>query len=159
MQKPGYDRKFRRILKKGGEEKEEDRDIKMLKRSFWMWGRSFNRKASPKPAWFVLPGSAGENPIQEGDIEKGMGGSLERKERDVMATSENENKGIQEGSGGRMKYNPMKSFWKWERALNSLSKVISMGTNSGDIMDAIKNQLVISMGTEMENTDHSQNMG
>ena len=125
MQKPGFESDQKRagklatrIIKKRGEEKEEDREIKMLKRSFWMWERSLNRKAQAKPAWFVLPGATGENP--EEDMEKGTGDSLERKERDVMATSsENEKKEMQRGSGGRMPYNPMKSFWKWERALNS----------------------------------------
>ena len=124
MQKPGFDGDQKRagelatrIIKKGG--KEEDRDIKMLKRSFWMWERSLNRKAQSKPAWFVLPGAGGENPVHEGDIEKDVGGSLERKERDVTAMSENEYKDMQQGPGGRVQYNPMKSFWKWERALNS----------------------------------------
>merc|ERR1712037_939561 len=126
MQTPDFDADQKRagvlatrIIKKGGEEKEEDTDMKKLKRSFWMWERSLNRKAQSKPAWFVLPGAAGENPVHKGDIEKDVGGSLERKERDVTAMSENENKDVQQGSGGRIQYNPMKSFWKWERALNS----------------------------------------
>ena len=67
MQKSGFDVEDQkranelatRIIKRG----KEDRGIK---RSFWMWERSLNRKAQAKPVWFVL---------------------LERKENDVVASS------------------------------------------------------------------------
>ena len=146
MQKPSFyaDHKragelATRIIKKGGrgggKEEDEATEIRKLKRSFWMWERSLNRKAQSKPAWFVLPGAAGEGTdLEGGDAEKGVGGrgNLERKERDVdTASSENEkNKEMQEQEGFKggevreggermQQYNPMKSFWKWERALNS----------------------------------------
>ena len=79
-----------------------------------MWERSLNRKAQAKPAWFVLPGSAGENPLYEGSIKKGkIGGSLERKERDVVASS-NENKNMRQGLGKGAEKNAAK-VWSFTK--------------------------------------------
>ena len=143
MQNPGFDNGQERgselatrIIKKSergkDSDEEEDKDMRRLRRSFWMWERSLNRKAQTKPAWFVLPGAAaGKDATAD---EKGKESVLERKERDAASSENEKNKDVQEGSGrdgevrqGRsmeqQQYNPMKSFWKWERTLNSRPKL------------------------------------
>ena len=135
MQNPGFDNGqkrasnlARRIIKKSEQEKDSDGEeaMRQLKRSFWKWERSLNRKPQSKPAWFVLPSAAAGKDAMAN--EKGKKGVLERKER------ENENNNYaQQGSGregevrqGRtmdQQYSPMKSFWMWERTLNSRPKL------------------------------------
>merc|ERR1712192_9791 len=122
MQNPGFDNGqkrasnlARRIIKKSKQEKDSDGEeaMRQVKRSFWKWERSLNRKPQSEPAWFVLPSAApGRDAMAN---EKGKKGVLERKER------ENENNDYaQQGSGregevrqGRSmeQYNHMKSFW------------------------------------------------
>jgi len=112
-----------RIIKKSEQEKDSDEDMRRLKRSFWMWERSLNRKPQTKPAWFVLPGKDGKA------NEKGKETALERTERDVVTNNSDLQKGsgregeVRRGRSMEQHYNPMKSFWKWERTLNSRPKL------------------------------------
>merc|ERR1712156_468351 len=94
-------------------------DLERLKRSFWMWERSLNRSPQTKPAWFVLPSSSEEQVVQEKGAEKENVG-LVRDERDVKneVVEENAMEGKAREEKGAPSFNPMKSFWKWERALN-----------------------------------------
>merc|ERR1712156_688341 len=93
-------------------------DLERLKRSFWMWERSLNRSPQMKPAWFVLPSSE-EQVVKEKGAEKDNVG-LVRDERDVKneVVEENAMEGKAREEKGAPSFNPMKSFWKWERALN-----------------------------------------
>ena len=94
-------------------------DLERLKRSFWMWERSLNRSPQTKPAWFVLPSSSEEQVVQEKGAEKDNVGLI-RDERDVKdeVVEENAMEGKAREEKSAPSFNPMKSFWKWERALN-----------------------------------------
>ena len=124
-----------RIIKKGGQQNDgQAEDLERLKRSFWMWERSLNRMPQSKPAWFVLPGA------REDGTER-VNGALNRKERDVGRKADEINI-AQDGQARQeraVQYNPMKSFWKWEKALNGKPK---LGNTAWFVLDQGNNEKI-----------------